>query len=71
MNNMENYWKVPWMPSCSLTVDGGLSAVDRVEFKGWVPLSDPILGERAGILPRFHLDWEVRSPRFTGLFWQS
>ena len=55
MDNMENNWDAPWRPSYSLAVVGGLSAVDKVEFDGWVPLNDPILGKRAGCLPRFHL----------------
>ena len=55
MNNMENNWDAPWRPSYSLAVVGGLSAVDKVEFDGWVPLNDPILGKRAGVLPRFNL----------------
>ena len=55
MDNMENNWDAPWRPSYSLAVVGGLSAVDKVEFDGWVPLNDPILGKRAGVLPRFNL----------------
>ena len=52
---MENNWDAPWRPSYSLAVVGGLSAVDKVKFEGRVPLNDPILGKRAGCLPRFHL----------------